>query len=50
MPTLDKDNKLTDIDPFTVVGLFNKGITRENRDSIVAAIDIIRERYMLLCL
>ena len=24
MPTLEKDNKLVDIDPFTVFGLFNK--------------------------
>ena len=38
MPTLDKDNNLTDIDPFTFFGLFNKGITQENRNSILAAI------------
>ena len=24
MPTLEKDNQLVDIDPFTVFGLFNK--------------------------
>lgn len=35
MPLLDKDNNLTDIDPFTVFGLFNKGILKENRDSIL---------------
>ena len=31
LPTLDKDNYITDIDPFTIFGLFNKGITDANR-------------------
>ena len=31
MPTLEIDNKLIDIDPFTIFGLFNKGITKDNR-------------------
>lgn len=31
MPTLEKDNNPTDIDPFTVFGLFNKGLTDEKR-------------------
>ncbi|MGK0472314.1 MAG: 5-methylcytosine-specific restriction protein B [Candidatus Azotimanducaceae bacterium] len=29
-----KNKKLSDIDPFTVVGMFNRGITEENRKSI----------------
>ncbi len=37
LPTLEKDNNITDIDPFTVYGLFNKGITNQNRTSIIAA-------------
>ncbi len=35
LPTLEKDNKLEDIDPFTVFGLFNKGITDANRVKIM---------------
>lgn len=35
MPMLEKNNQLVDIDPFTVFGLFNKGILKENRDSIL---------------
>ena len=31
LPTLEKDNDIVDIDPFTVYGLFNKGITNANR-------------------
>lgn len=38
MPTLDKDRKLTDIDPFTVYGLFNKQIRDENRIRILTAV------------
>ena len=38
MPTLEKDNKLVDIDPFTVFGLFNKRIKDENRVKILSAI------------
>ena len=30
-PTLDANGEVTDIDPFTVFGLFNKGITAANR-------------------
>ncbi len=37
MPTLEKDNNIVDIDPFTVFGLFNKGITNQNRTSIITA-------------
>ena len=29
MPTLEKDNQLVDIDPFTVFGLFNKSSMKE---------------------
>ena len=38
MPTLEKDGQLIDIDPFTVFGLFNKGITNENRKKILRGI------------
>ena len=31
LPKLEKDNDIIDIDPFTVYGLFNKGIANENR-------------------
>lgn len=35
LPKLDTDHKMTDIDPFTVFGLFNKGITKQNRLKII---------------
>ena len=35
MPKLEEDNKLIDIDPFTVFGLFNKGITDANRFKLI---------------
>lgn len=39
MPTLEKDNKLVDIDPFTFFGLFNKSsMKEENRVKILSAI------------
>lgn len=39
MPTLEKDNKLEDIDPFTVFGLFNKSSMKEsNRIKILSAV------------
>ena len=38
MPKLDNDDSFTDIDPFTVFGLFNKNITEENRKKILSAI------------
>lgn len=39
MPTLEKDNNLVDIDPFTVFGLFNKNKMKgENRIKILAEI------------
>lgn len=37
-PKLDSEPMPVDIDPFTVYGLFNKGITWENRKRIVAAL------------
>ena len=37
-PKLEKTNVPIDIDPFTVFGLFNKGITTENRISILEGI------------
>lgn len=39
MPTLEKDNQLVDIDPFTVFGLFNKSSMKEsNRVKILSAV------------
>ena len=38
LPTLEKDNQIVDIDPFTVFGLFNKKLTDANRLSILQAI------------
>lgn len=35
LPKLEKDNNIVDIDPFTVFGLFNKGITNANRIKIL---------------
>ena len=35
LPTLEKDNNIVDIDPFTIFGLFNKGITSDNRIAIL---------------
>lgn len=35
LPKLDKNNILVDIDPFTIFGLFNKGITNANRIAIL---------------
>ena len=37
LPTLEKDNQIVDIDPFTFFGLFNKKITDVNRISILKA-------------
>ena len=36
LPTLDAGRIPRDIDPFTVFGLFNKGITDANRKKIIA--------------
>ena len=38
MPTLERDRKLIDIDPFTVFGLFNKQISKDNRIKIIKAV------------
>ena len=38
MPTMDKDNQLVDIDPFTVFGLFNKKLTDANRITILKVV------------
>ena len=35
LPTLERGGDVIDIDPFTVFGLFNKGITNTNRISII---------------
>lgn len=34
-PKLEQNNLIIDIDPFTVYGMFNKGITNENRIAII---------------
>lgn len=38
IPKLDSGDEIIDIDPFTVFGLFNKGITNSNRLSIITGI------------
>lgn len=38
LPTLEKDNRIVDIDPFTVFGLFNKSLTYAKRIAILKAI------------
>lgn len=38
MPTLERDNNIVDIDPFTVFGLFNKKLTDNNRIKILRVI------------
>lgn len=39
LPTLEKDNRIVDIDPFTVFGLFNKSSMKEsNRIKIITAV------------
>lgn len=38
LPTLEKDRKIIDIDPFTVFGLFNKQISLRNRINIIKGI------------
>lgn len=38
LPKLGKDDLPTDIDPFTIFGLFNKGITEANRIAILRGI------------
>lgn len=35
LPKLERENSIIDIDPFTVFGLFNKGITNANRIAIL---------------
>lgn len=35
LPKLEKDDNIVDIDPFTIFGLFNKGITDANRTKIL---------------
>lgn len=38
MPKLESGDEIIDIDPFTVFGLFNKGITNANRIAIIKSI------------
>jgi 5-methylcytosine-specific restriction enzyme B len=46
MPTLEKENNLVDIDPFTVFGLFNKKLTDRNRTKIL---DTVAKLFDLKC-
>ncbi|NMA17589.1 MAG: AAA domain-containing protein [Clostridiaceae bacterium] len=38
LPLLERDNQIVDFDPFTFFGMFNKGLTTENRIKLVSAI------------
>lgn len=38
MPTIEKDNKLVDVDPFTVFGLFSRTMSKSSRIKILTAI------------
>ena len=38
LPTLERDNDIVDIDPFSIYGLFNKQIKEENRIAIAEAL------------
>lgn len=38
VPKLESGDNIIDIDPFTVFGLFNKGITNENRVAVIKSI------------
>lgn len=44
LPTLERDNNIIDIDPFTVFGLFNKGITNNNRLELIS---LIKESFSI---
>ena len=44
-PLVYKGNKLNDIDPFTIIGMFNKHITDENRIKIISK---IKEKFNLI--
>ena len=37
-PKMESDGTILDIDPFTIFGLFNKGITNDNRKLILGGI------------
>lgn len=41
MPTLERDNKIVDIDPFTIFALFNRNITQEYKLAILARIKMV---------
>lgn len=44
MPEFEKENSEVDVDPFTIFGLFNRGLTDENRIKIASA---IRDQFSL---
>ena len=52
LPTLEKDNLIVDIDPFTVFGLFNKGISDLNRKKIIKGMYtlFLRRINLIICL
>lgn len=35
LPTLERGGDVVDIDPFTIFGLFNKGLTKTNRVNVI---------------
>lgn len=41
LPKLETDNQIEDIDPFTIFGLFNKGITHSNRKILMQELAIL---------
>ncbi len=45
-PKMDYDGKVRDVDPFTVFGLFNKGISNDNRIKLLTA---IRDEFGISC-
>ena len=49
LPTLEKDNQIVDIDPFTVFGLFNKSSMKEsNKIKIIQKLlDMLLEKLWI---
>ena len=41
LPTLDSGGIPTDIDPFTVYGLFNRGLTDDKRRAVALGIGVV---------
>lgn len=41
IPKLESGDLIIDIDPFTILGLFNKGITNANRIAVLERISMV---------